>query len=171
MEYKCPKCGSDLKQSKYTHTSYRCTNKECKALFDESELDDDYTLILTNNYEDELYKEMESRIGYDPMAIKYVSLSKEDFKMDNTDNYFDLFQYVFEEYNIDIPEEQEESFLIFLKSYNINIEYERIDFGDGKSITKSKINKNDLYQVVILYKIYLKKLKYNLLKELNKKGE
>ena len=106
-----------------------------------------------------------------PMAIKYVSLSKEDFKMDNTDTYFDLFQYVFEEYNIDIPEEQEESFLIFLKSYNINIEYERIDFGDGKSITKSKINKNDLYQVVILYKIYLKKLKYNLLKELNKKGE
>lgn len=40
--HKCLKCNSDLKESPHNlmtgYNSYRCSNKECNALFDESEL-------------------------------------------------------------------------------------------------------------------------------------
>lgn len=70
--FKCKECGSELKQSKITLTSYRCVNKECKALYDISELTipENYTITMDNNYEDELYKELNKRVGSNPFELE-----------------------------------------------------------------------------------------------------
>lgn len=68
MINKCKECGSELKQSKFTKTSYRCVNKDCRKLYDIDELTtpENYSITMTVDYEDELYKEMEKKIGLNP---------------------------------------------------------------------------------------------------------